>query len=222
MSAYEHDWEPVRGLPQRPPPGEAILWQGAPDWRSLALDAFLLRPAALYLGCAGAAAIVLVLQGGEGAAAVWRAAGLLGLAALAGGAILASLAWLYARSTVYTITSRRVVIRFGLAIPKAVNLPFSRIEAAALKLGRGGVGDLALTMHKDQRAGWLHLWPFVRPGRFAHPQPMLRAAPQAQLVAALLARALRQDAATRGQPVSAPAAAAAPRAPGGFPEAAQA
>ena len=26
--------EPLNGLPQRPPAGETILWQGAPQWRA--------------------------------------------------------------------------------------------------------------------------------------------------------------------------------------------
>ena len=35
MSEYDH--EPVRGLPGVLPSGEALLWQGAPEWRSLVL-----------------------------------------------------------------------------------------------------------------------------------------------------------------------------------------
>jgi len=32
----EYEYEPVPGLPQRLPQGERILWQGAPDWQTLA------------------------------------------------------------------------------------------------------------------------------------------------------------------------------------------
>ena len=31
MSHDDFDFEPIRGLPKRLPPGERILWQGAPD-----------------------------------------------------------------------------------------------------------------------------------------------------------------------------------------------
>ncbi|MCA3543939.1 MAG: PH domain-containing protein, partial [Rhodobacter sp.] len=38
----QHDdfsFEPVPGLPERPPPGEEILWQGRPDTLALAREA---------------------------------------------------------------------------------------------------------------------------------------------------------------------------------------
>ena len=41
-------------------------------------------------------------------------------------------AWASARTTVYTITNRRVVMRFGIALPMTLNLPFTLIA-----LGRG-------------------------------------------------------------------------------------
>ncbi|MDO9489417.1 MAG: PH domain-containing protein, partial [Sphingomonadaceae bacterium] len=44
----EYDWEPVRGLPGRLPQGEHILWQGSPDWRSLARTVFHVRAITLY------------------------------------------------------------------------------------------------------------------------------------------------------------------------------
>ena len=42
MSAPHDDFafEPVRGLPERPPMGEELLWQGCPDSLALARDAF--------------------------------------------------------------------------------------------------------------------------------------------------------------------------------------
>ena len=40
--------EPLSGLPQRPPAGETILWQGAPQWRATALRTFHVRKVALY------------------------------------------------------------------------------------------------------------------------------------------------------------------------------
>lgn len=201
MSRHEHDWEPVRGLPEALPQGERILWQGAPDWRHLALEAFHLRTASLYLLGCWALAIIGFLADGAGLAPGLQSGVWLALAGMLGGGILAGLAFLYAKSAVFTITNKRVVIRAGLAIPKAVNLPFGLVESAALKQRADGVGDIPLTLAKPHRAAFLHLWPFVRPGRFARPEPMLRAVPEAGLVADILARALRQDLAAKGQPV---------------------
>ena len=39
----EHDYEPVPGLPAPLPANEAILWQGAPDWKTLARRAMRVR-----------------------------------------------------------------------------------------------------------------------------------------------------------------------------------
>ena len=44
----EYETEPVRGLPERLPAGETILWQGAPRWGALARRAFHVRKIALY------------------------------------------------------------------------------------------------------------------------------------------------------------------------------
>ena len=40
--------EPLRGLPEPLPAGERILWQGAPDWRALAVDVFHVRAVWIY------------------------------------------------------------------------------------------------------------------------------------------------------------------------------
>ncbi len=40
------------------------------------------------------------------------------------------MAWLSARSTVYTLTDRRMVMRMGIVLTVTFNLPFKRIAAA--------------------------------------------------------------------------------------------
>ena len=48
MSHEHFDFEPVRGLPALLPAGEKLLWQGSPDWRSLAVRAYHVRKIAIY------------------------------------------------------------------------------------------------------------------------------------------------------------------------------
>jgi hypothetical protein len=48
---HEHELEPQYGLPERLPAGEHILWQGSPDFRTVALRIFHLRKVALYWCC---------------------------------------------------------------------------------------------------------------------------------------------------------------------------
>jgi hypothetical protein len=186
----EHDFEPIRGLPGVLPEGETILWQGAPNPIALAQQAFHIRAVAAYF------AVMLVwrtgsaMMGGEAPlSALTSAAAMAPIALLAVG-ILGFLAWLNSRSTVYTITNRRVVLRFGAAIPKAINIPFGIIESAALKPEANGCGDLALTLKAPNKIAFLHLWPHVRPWRMSAPHPTLRATPNAREVATILASAI--------------------------------
>lgn len=182
--------EPIPGLPERPPEGEHILWQGAPEWRGLARHAFHTRKIAVYAGLLLSwHSVTAVYDGASLGAALLSVAGAVPLAAAAVG-LPALLAWLTARSTIYTVTSKRVVIRGGVALPLTVNLPFEKIDAAALKRHRDGSGDIALTLKGKDRIAYLALWPNVRPWRLARPEPMLRCLAAPEAAAGLLARAL--------------------------------
>ena len=186
----EYEYEPVPGLPERLPPGEVLLWQGAPRWQSLALHAFHARKVALYF-----LALLLLLLGwkltGE-APLIAALGGALWLAALAAVAVglLVLLAWATGRATLFTITNRRVVMRFGVAFPMAINLPFIQITTAGLRVYPDGTGDLPLTMSGLVNTSYMILWPYARPWRWSPPQPMLRAVPDAARVAEILAAAL--------------------------------
>jgi hypothetical protein len=192
MTEFEN--EPVAGLPEHLPPGERILWQGAPRWAALALHAFRVRAVALYFGILMAWRFASGVADGESLAAAFGAA--LWLAPLAAAAlgVLGLLAWLSARATIYTITDRRIVLRFGVALPMSVNLPFRLIESASLKRHRDASGDIALTLDRGQRVAYLALWPHVRPWRMSRPQPMLRALAEPAAVADTLAAALAASA----------------------------
>lgn len=203
----EHEFEPVRGLPELLPPGEQLLWQGAPRWQSLAIGAFHARKVGLYFAALIAIDAVASLATGRPAGAVAISAAGLVVLALAAVGLLALLAWLTARSTVYSITTRRLVMRFGVALPMSINLPFSVIESASMRTRGDGSSDLPLVLMPGSRIGYLITWPHVRPWQFARPQPMLRAIPDGERVAALLATGLAASAGV------APAAVASERAP---------
>jgi hypothetical protein len=181
----EYENEPIRGLPGHLPAGEEILWQGAPDWGMLARTAFSTRIVAAYF----------TLLAGWALASAWlRHGSYLGFemtAALGmiGVALLHVLALLAAKTTVYTLTNRRIVLRFGIAVPKCVNLPLRMIGAVDLATHADGTGDVPLVIAGPARLGIVALWPHARPWKIVTPQPMLRAIPDAQNVAALVARA---------------------------------
>ncbi len=116
----EFDIEPVPGLPENLPEGETLRWQGAPQWGALAVRAFYVRTVAMYFGLLIAFRVVYVFAAGESLKAALLSGLWLLLLCLMAVAILALMAWAFARSTIYSITDRRVVIRFGVALPMAV------------------------------------------------------------------------------------------------------
>lgn len=212
MSAHhdDFDFEPVRGLPQVLPKGERMLWQGAPRWQDLAVHAFHARKVIWYF------VAIAVVQGlfryAEGQALAqavspfqWLAPTGMFLAA-----VLTGLAILSARTTVYTVTNKRLVMRLGMALPVTVNLPFSQIDGASLRLFSNGSGDIPLKLTAKERVAFLLLWPHARPFHFAKPEPCLRCIANADQVAGLLAAALAGTATPALTDISASRAQSAP------------
>jgi hypothetical protein len=177
-------------LPEPLPRGESAIWIGRPDWRGLALRAFHIRAVAIYFGLLALWRVASGVADGETVAASVLAALWVVVPGGAACALLALLAWLSARSTRYIITTRRVIMQFGVALPMTLNIPFSVIASAGLKSYRDGSGDIPLATTGPDRVAYLLLWPHARPWRAARAEPMLRSIPDAQRVAGILGRAL--------------------------------
>jgi len=178
--------EPIEGLPEKPPSGEVILWQGKPDAWTLAKESM-----SLYWILGYFAALAVWRVGVSSAEiplvqALPLALPFLILGAITGGLIML-IAWVQAKATVYTITSARVAMRVGAALTVTLNLPFSRIEAADLDLNKSGTGTIAFKTAGETRLSYLVLWPHVRPWHARHTQPALRCIPDAEKVARLIA-----------------------------------
>ena len=183
--------EPVPGLPEPLPAGEDLLWQGAPEWRRAAWTVFPSRLVSIYFLVIAAWRCLDAVNGSVPVGDVFISILWLGVPAGATFAIFLVLGWLVSRTTVYTITSRRVVIRAGIALPITTNVPFDVVQGAALRSFRDGSGDVVLSLLPTARVGYLVLWPHVRPWRFTPPRPMFRAVADAARVADLLGAALR-------------------------------
>jgi Bacterial PH domain len=198
----EFETEPVRGLPELLPADEQMLWQGSPDWRSLALRAFHARKVAIYFGAMLVWRIASGVADGHSVVASLAAAGRLLPLAVAATGVLVLFAWLASRAAVYTITSRRVVMRIGIALSMTINIPYRIIEGAQAKLFADGTGDIPLRIAPPDRIAFLILWPHCRPWRVGKPEPMLRSIPNAAVVAQKLAKALAAAAGTSAVSVS--------------------
>ena len=186
---HEHELEPQYGLPELLPANEKILWQGSPDFGAVARRIFHLRKVAVYFALMLAWKVASTMGDGGSFVDGLMSITVLGALAVMGLAALASLAWATARTTVYTLTDKRIVMRIGIALSLTFNLPLRLVTSAGLRQHNGGCGDILITMGGEDRIAWLHLWPHVRPWVLARPEPMLRAVPDAARVAALLAQA---------------------------------
>ncbi len=185
MSHDDFAMEPVEGLPERPPEGEHILWQGKPDWWALARESLNIYWVAGYFIALFAWRFITLSDQGSLAAAFAASFPFVMLGAVAC-ALLALMAFVQARATVYTITNRRVAMRIGAALTVTLNLPFTQIANAGLDLRKRGTGTIALDLLGDTRLSYLVCWPHVRPWVLRRTQPALRCIPDAARVAQIL------------------------------------
>lgn len=194
MSGSDFDFEPERGLPAKLPPGERVLWKGAPGAAGLAVRALHVRKVVIYFVLLGLWKAYAAHAAGLPFAESAGRLGVMLLFGAAAGGILFLIAWGYARTTVYTLTDKRLVIRSGIALPVTVNLPFTRVDGASLKLFSDNTGDIPLSLNRADRVPMTLIWPHMRPWRVTRPEPMLRSVPDAVHVAALLTSALKGQA----------------------------
>jgi hypothetical protein len=190
---HEHEFEPQHGLPERLPADERILWQGSPDFGAMARRVFHIRKVAFYFAFLLVAhAANLLWSGSSGMQTLMSLRWLFPLA-LFGVASVAMLAWMTAKTTVYTLTDKRIVMRVGIVLTVTFNLPLKTLTSAGLlrydSNASDGFGDITLALGSQDRIAWLQLWPSVRPWRFTKPEPMLRAIANAQAVSDQLSAA---------------------------------
>lgn len=180
----------IPGIGEALPEGESLLWTGSPVRHEVARRVCHARGVLWYFGGLGA----LVLAGGVSDGSVRPS--------LAGAAILLAMgatvfgfahvyAALVARTTVYALTERRLVLRIGVAIPAVLNVPLEQIESVDLRGLRRGAGDITVTLGGSVRLAYLLLWPHARPWRYSRPEPALRGIADAGVVGGLLADAVR-------------------------------
>ncbi len=185
----EYELEAEYGLPEKLPEAEKIIWQGSPDvWRT-AKDIFYIRPVIAYFIFLVFFRIYdgIVLEHSLQVVVI-STAWMIALSIVCVG-LLGTLAYFTAKSAVYTITNRRIVMRIGMAMTLSFNLPYKEIVSADVKAQKDGYGNIPLKVDHGTKIGYFHLWPHVRPMNFNHPEPMLRNIANVKEVASLLKQA---------------------------------
>lgn len=194
------------------PAGERLIWQGRPSAGAVALRVFHMRFVVAYFALLFAARVAFGAFEQQPWHDVFASASRVAIPLAIVVALLGGLAFLYSRTTRYSVTNRRVLLQFGAVLPMTLNIPFGQIASAGVKRYSDGSGDLPLTVISDQRLAFLLLWPHVRPWRFTRVEPMLRGVPDASRVADVLAQALRAASSPAPEPAVAAMQAARPKA----------
>lgn len=181
----------VRGVSEPLPPGERVLWEGAPDAAALSKHLFFVRPLAAYLGVM-IAWWVAVNRAQAGTQQFWATLGIEVL--LSVGVIGAAmfLARSIARGTTYAITDQRLVMRFGVIFPLTINIPLRYVEGASARRFQDGSGQIAVQLGTKEKLAWIVLFPHVRPWRFNNPEPLFRGLREPERVGDILKQAVMQ------------------------------
>lgn len=187
---HEHEFEAAPGLPEALPAGERLLWQGSPDWKQMAVHVFRVRTLAMYF------LLMIVLQAmyltGEPQARLLVPLATSVALSLTALGLLTWLAWLTARTALYTLTSKRVVMRIGIVLTLTFNLPLRMVAAASVKPMKDGFGDIALKLAGDDHIAWLNIWPHAKPWALKNPEPCMRFISDAVRVGERLVQAWRE------------------------------
>ncbi|MFK7885463.1 MAG: photosynthetic complex putative assembly protein PuhB [Gammaproteobacteria bacterium] len=190
----EHEHEARPGLPEALPDGERIVWQGVPEWKTIALRTFHVRKVALYFVALLIFKLGVMIPAGESLPHIVASVSLLAFLAVIATGLLTLFAWMMGRTSLYTITNERIVMRVGVTMPMTINLPFKELQDGKLKLYKDGTGDIELTLVAGQRVSYVILWPHCN---LLHPfssLPTLRGVPNAEHVAGRFARAIADSA----------------------------
>lgn len=175
--------------------GPAALWTGHPRWTAAARHIWKVSWVAAYFAVLLADGARLAMAGAHAPPHAWAGEGRLLAASLVVVGGLLAMAALTARTTRYTIDARTVTLRYGIALPATLVIPFAAIEHVGVRVHSDGSGDVALRLKPGPGVFYPKLWPHARPWRFRRAEPMLRCIPDAGVSAALLCRALSAQAA---------------------------
>jgi len=175
------------GLPDHLPEGERLVWQGKPDWQRLAINAFHVRKVAVYFVALIVGQGVWKMADGASLAEALQAVPMMVGLALVALAILVAFAYASARTTRYTLTSKRVLMKIGIALPVIINLPLRQIDGVSFAFTGKGCGTICFRTGGKTRLAYLLLWPHAKPWNFNHTQPALRDIPDVEAVASRIA-----------------------------------
>jgi hypothetical protein len=203
-------FEPVPGLPSELPDGEKTLWSGSPEAWTFGYRVFHIRWVAAFFVILAVSSIFSGFNHGAGTGRVAMTfITLLFVGGLVGGFLMV-MGWLVAINTIYTLTNKRLIIRHGVTMPMAVNVPFTKVARADVKVHANGAADISVSLLDGNRLSIFAIWPHNRPWSWQGAAPAMRMVPEGVKVAkilsdALLAHATAEAATTQSVDIRKPA-----------------
>ncbi len=171
-------------------PDEISLWRGRPGYKRVAFDMLHARGiGAYFVGLLALDAYQVWAKRIPLGPAIHNSAPLLLIIGLASGLLMVA-AWLIMLTTRYEVTNRRVILKYGMALPATLSLPYSQIVKASVAVNGDHSGDIALTLKEGNHMAYFKLWPLARAWHLSHPEPMLRGVPRAGFIGSLMTRAI--------------------------------
>ncbi|MGL4406262.1 MAG: photosynthetic complex putative assembly protein PuhB [Notoacmeibacter sp.] len=192
----EHEIEPVPGLPGRLPDGEYIVWQGRPEAKIVMTRLLRARWIAGYFAIAALWSVAVGINNSEALWALFGRVVFIAVAAVIVFALMAFYARAIAKTSLYTLTNKRIVMRVGIALSASFNLPFKQISGADFRVGADGAGDVALTLKPGHGLSGAVFFPHQRGGLWRKLSPQMMCLPDARHVAETLAEQMRAYAPT--------------------------
>lgn len=188
----------IRGVAHALPPGERLLWQGTPEPGLVARHVFHRWLVIGYFAIVTGWWVFSTYGTVEMDAFLPMLGMRLGLAAIVIGTV-EFLARTVSKTTLYAITSKRLVLKIGMVLPMSINVPFGVLQNAAVGRFRDKTGQIALTLVPGNRLAYVALWPHCKVFNMTQPQPVLRGLADPEAVAAVLRDAVLADAAERAE-----------------------
>lgn len=182
----------IRGVPHALPDGEHLIWEGAPSAPLVAKHVFHRAWVIAYFAVMTGWWAVSTVGNVSGSEFGVQLGVRLALALIVLG-VVEFMARAVARTTVYAITSKRVVLKIGVVLPMTINLPLRLLQDAGIARFRDGSGQIALTLVPGDRLAYIALWPHCKVFKLNEPSPVLRALPDPDQVGALLRDAIVAD-----------------------------
>jgi hypothetical protein len=104
------------------PQGERLIWQGRPGARALALRVFHVRLVVIYFALLFLGRLAIGGFERQPLSEALGAASRIAFPLAVVLALLLGLAFLYSRTTRYSVTNRRLLLQFGAVLPMTLNI----------------------------------------------------------------------------------------------------